>query len=352
MRYYKQIDTFRFFAALAVVVAHWLHFIPWIDGLRLGFIGVDLFFVISGFLISYQLLKLKDKNQSHKNSPTKAIISFLCRRSLRIFPLYFIVLILATIFNQGEIRDAFIYNFTYTSNFYFIQEQKWSSIFSHFWSLSVEEHFYLVWPILLLLIRRSLVPFLIVSIATFSLVFRYLSFTSTNDYFAVYIHTFSCLDLFMFGAMLSYLLHRNETQFLNFFSNKNIKILVLLGLLLTYSSLLMFSEESTYIWVFFRFIFGVFCAGLLALLVLGFKGRAALVFENKYLVYGGKLSYAIYLVHNFVPGMLIEIKKLEWPIVIEYIVYLSVTILFSMLLHRFVEMPIRNWSKTLKMTSY
>ncbi len=124
MRYYKQIDTLRFFAALGVLVAHWLHFIPWIDRLKLGFIGVDLFFVISGFLISHQLLKLKDKTQHSKTSLVKALFSFLTRRSLRIFPLYYFVLILATIFNQGEIREAFVFNFTYTSNFYFIQVQK------------------------------------------------------------------------------------------------------------------------------------------------------------------------------------------------------------------------------------
>ncbi len=196
--------------------------------------------------------------------------------------------------------------------------------------------------------RRSLLPFLILSIASFSLAFRHLSFISTSDYFTVYIHTFSCLDLFMFGALLAYFLHRDEAQFLRFFSDKRIRTFISVGLIIVYASLLIFHTESTYVWVFFRSIFGVLCAGFIALLVVGFKGGIGLMFEYKYLVYGGKLSYAVYLLHNFVPGMLIEIKKLEFPIFIEFMIYFIATILMSMLLHKFVESPIRKWSKGFK----
>jgi peptidoglycan/LPS O-acetylase OafA/YrhL len=156
----------------------------------------------------------------------------------------------------------------------------------------------------------------------------------------------------MFGAILSYFLYRDEDQFLSFFSSNHIKILILLGLLFTYFSLLIFRAENVYMWVFFRSIFGVFCAGFIGLLVVGFKGIAVFVLENKYLVYGGKLSYAIYLLHNFLPGMLIEIKKFELPVFIEFIIYFIVTILLSMLIHRFIEMPIRKWSKKLQIVNY
>lgn len=309
--------------------------------MKLGFVGVDFFFVISGFLISYQLFRLNDSVSEGRIKPLVSIKHFLIRRGLRIFPAYYLVVILATIFNKGEIRDAFLYNISYTSNFYFIHVQNWSSTFSPFWSLSVEEHFYLFWPIALLLLRKRFIPFLILGIVLFSVAFRYFSFVSTGDYFTVYIHTLSCLDLFMYGGALAYYLYTSRQHFLNFFSKPPVKFAILIGIALCYLSVVVFDESNLYAWVFFRIIFGLLCAGLLALLVVGFKGLAKRVFEHKWLVYGGKLSYSIYLLHNFVPGILIALKKIGLPIGLEFLIYFIVTVLLSWILHRFVEKPIR-----------
>ena len=341
MTYYKQIDSFRFFAAFAVLTTHWLHSLPATKILELGFIGVDFFFVVSGFLISYQLFELSKSVSEKKISLIKAIRNFVIRRGLRIFPLYYLILILATSFNEGEIRDAFLYNVSYTSNFYFIKIQYWTSTFSHFWSLSVEEHFYLVWPMVLLIAKRKFIPFLILVITITSIAFRYFSFTNTPDFFTVHIHTLSCLDLFMFGAILAYFLFRFKDEFLQFFSRKIVKNAIVAGLLLSYAALLVFHDVEVFKWVFFRSLFGIFSAGLIGLLVIGFKGTAKTIFENKWLILGGKLSYAIYLLHNFVPGILLEIKKLDLPIGVEFIIYFIFTVLLSYLLNKAVEKPIR-----------
>lgn len=316
--------------------------------MKLGFIGVDFFFVISGFLISYQLLDLNNSIQAKKVSPFKAIGNFIVRRGLRIFPLYYTILILVTLFNKGEIREAFFHNLTYTTNFYFIKVQSWSSTFSHFWSLSVEEHFYLIWPILLLFVKRRMMLFIMLGIAIFSLAFRYFSFTTTYDYFSVYIHTLSCLDLFMMGAILAYFLYHYKDQFLNFFSRKSVKFFILAGFTLTYLSILLYPNENVYVWVFFRTGFGLFCAGLIGLLVIGFKGIVGRIFEHRWLILGGKLSYAIYLLHNFVPGILLEIKKLELPTAVEFLIYFVATVLLSMLVHKVIEKPARRLGQRFK----
>lgn len=112
MDYYKQIDSFRFFAAFAVAVSHWLHYIPVVEDLKLGYVGVDFFFVISGFLISYQLIDLNKAVSEGRVGVGKGIFNFILRRGLRIFPLYYFVLLLATAFNDGAIREVFIYNIT------------------------------------------------------------------------------------------------------------------------------------------------------------------------------------------------------------------------------------------------
>lgn len=132
MTYYKQIDSFRFFAAFIVLTAHWLHDSSIVSQLKLGNIGVDFFFVISGFLISSKLFELKDSTYSNPINIKTAIAIFYFKRILRIFPLYYVVLFFGTLFNHGEIREAFIHNLTYTTNFYFITTQHWPSNFGHF----------------------------------------------------------------------------------------------------------------------------------------------------------------------------------------------------------------------------
>ena len=316
--------------------------------MKLSFIGVDFFFVISGFLISYQLFELRNSIEHNKVSFFKAVRNFIVRRGSRIFPLYYLILILATLFNHGEIRDAFIYNLTYTSNFYFIKVQHWGSIFSHFWSLSVEEHFYFVWPFIVLLARRNFVLPIILTIALLSIFFRYFSFTNTYDYLTVHIHTISCLDLFMVGTGLAYFLFHFKNRFIAFFSKKIVKVTILLGLAISYSALFLIEDSPIFTWVFFRTIFGIFCTGFIGLLVIGFKGLAGNIFEHKWLITGGKLSYSIYLLHNFVPGILLEIKKLELPTIIEFIIYFVCTVLLSMLLHRIIEKPARKFGQKFK----
>ena len=148
--YFKQIDSLRFFAVFLVLISHWLFGLPFVEKLKLGTIGVELFFVISGFLISLQLYKYKLEIDTKISSLKNTIKVFYIRRILRIFPLYYFVLIVATLINKGELMDAVVWNFSYTTNFYFIKIQHWPGIFSQFWSVSVEEHFYIFWPLIVL----------------------------------------------------------------------------------------------------------------------------------------------------------------------------------------------------------
>jgi peptidoglycan/LPS O-acetylase OafA/YrhL len=109
--------------------------------------GVDLFFVLSGFLITGILLKTKSRPHYFRN--------FIVRRALRIFPLYylslaiFLFVIPSVIATQSfELpRSNQFYLWTYTSNVYMSWTNAWSfGPLDHFWSLAVEEHFYLIWP--------------------------------------------------------------------------------------------------------------------------------------------------------------------------------------------------------------
>jgi len=123
--------------------------------------GVDLFFVLSGFLITDILIRTKSKPNYFRN--------FIARRSLRIFPLYFASLAIGLwlipkqlggqSFEQARQEQAYLW--TYTSNIRVSWLNEWCfGPFDHFWSLAVEEHFYLIWPaIVLLLTTKRLIWF-------------------------------------------------------------------------------------------------------------------------------------------------------------------------------------------------
>lgn len=348
MKYFKQIDSFRFFAAFSVLLAHWLHNNPTISKLRLGTIGVDFFFVVSGFLITYQLFQLRQHIQQKEVSIGKALRNFTFRRALRIIPLYLVVVLIATFFNKGSLMDDLVYNLTYTSNFHFIELQKWNSLTSHFWSLSVEEHFYIVWPIVILSSRKSLVLPIAIGLIIFSVGFRQVHFMIEKDHFTAGIHTLSCLDLFMFGSILAYFYHFKTKQFITAFSNPKIRFPFVIIILATYLLIILLPYSATFIWVYSRFFLALISALLIGLLITGFKGKLGSFFENKWLVLGGKLSYAIYLIHNFVPGILLEIKKLELPLFIEVLIFFTATVCFSYILNKSIELPMRKLGNRFK----
>ena len=101
-------------------------------------------------------------------------------------------------------------------------------------------------------------------------------------------------------------------------------------------------------WVFQRFFFGFFYFFLLGFFVKGIKGKVGIILENKVLVRLGKLSYCIYLIHNFIPGILLPIKEIGLPIQLEFCIYLIVTILLSKILFRIIEKPARDLNRYFK----
>ncbi|HET9751398.1 MAG TPA: acyltransferase [Myxococcales bacterium] len=121
-----------------------------------GVLGVDLFFVLSGFLITGLLVDAKDGPNYFRN--------FYARRTLRIFPLYYLVLALLFIvlpfawplspaLEEARAHQAWLW--TYTANFYIAARASWALTYvSHFWSLAIEEHFYLFWPLVVFSFQR------------------------------------------------------------------------------------------------------------------------------------------------------------------------------------------------------
>lgn len=144
------LDTLRAVAILMVMLYHLGGFLP--EGLhgvgRYGWMGVDLFFVLSGYLIGSQLLK------PYRVAERPSLREFYRRRAYRILPAYLVVLLLYVAWpawREAAMLPPLWQMLTFTSNLFFDPHHR---AFSHSWSLCVEEHFYLVLPLLVLWMMR------------------------------------------------------------------------------------------------------------------------------------------------------------------------------------------------------
>src|SRR5688572_1813273 len=152
--YYPSLDVLRGIAITIVFFYHTFHFIP-IFGF--GWMGVDLFFVLSGFLIT-DLLLVTPKNGNYFRN-------FYMRRFLRIFPLYYLVLFVFFFLSPNFFspQNMHEFDFYHQNQFWFwTQLQNWFFVskglgplpyVTHLWSLAIEEQFYLIWPVLLFLVK-------------------------------------------------------------------------------------------------------------------------------------------------------------------------------------------------------
>ncbi|WP_353256594.1 acyltransferase [Hyphomonas sp.] len=167
----------------------------------IGWSGVDLFFVLSGFLITGLLYDAKGKPHYFKN--------FYARRTLRIFPLYYfaavVVIILAVITGYGILGGSNpIWVLLYVGNFQMAIEGG-GSILDHFWSLAIEEQFYLLWPMIVLSLSRGKLMLVAAAMIVISPLVRTLLVLNDALELAVYVLTPARMDGLAFGALIALL---------------------------------------------------------------------------------------------------------------------------------------------------
>ena len=146
--YLRQLDSVRTIAVAMVIATHWIPKATtfWFN----GGMGVKVFFVLSGFLITGILLDARGQADQSGVGRTAVLKNFYARRFLRIFPLFYATLALTFLLGVPTVRQFIWWLMFYLGNVLLALHGQWLSGIAHFWSLAVEEQFYLVWPVLIL----------------------------------------------------------------------------------------------------------------------------------------------------------------------------------------------------------
>jgi peptidoglycan/LPS O-acetylase OafA/YrhL len=293
-----QLDGLRGIAIVLVLVHH-LWPLP-AGSPPLGHWGVSLFFVLSGFLITRLLLDARrriDAGTSHR----REIGVFFARRAIRIFPPYYALLLIVWLLEVRRIDERFWWHATYLSNWMLANPVNWQQggFDRHWWSLAVEEQFYLVWPWLILLVPRRAVAWVIAGAVLIGPAWR-LVFTQAGwPWGWSNFPTPANADLLAMGGLVA-LLWRIEAV-----RRSSVLWWALVATGGAVTLLLELGGDGGLIWKAVAGPTGLALAfaGATALAARGLSGPVGTLLAGRPLVYLGTISYAMYLVHVFLGGL-------------------------------------------------
>lgn len=331
LRYMPQLDGLRTLAVLAVFFEHWevaqKRFFRWVEW---GHLGVWLFFVLSGFLITDILLKSKAPIEAGRQSSWESARIFYIRRFLRILPVYYLTL-LVTALCIHDVRHLFLWHVTYTTDFWTALHPGAYPYGIHFWTLAIEEQFYLAWPWIILLIpRRLLTPVALASLAI-GVSYRALYQAGAlghSNIAALGLPILGNIDKFAFGALLaivSQMPNRDYVQWLG-------RLCFWIGLpaVLVMEALYARNPNSRPVAMFSSACAGLFFTGVIAGAARGFRGPLGDSLQSPLLVYPGKISYGLYLFHPFVPLIFVALHfPLPHSVWLRFPIYALATLIIA-----------------------
>ena len=349
----KRLDILRC-AAVIAVMCH--HSGPYHKGIiplfeKIGWAGVDLFFVLSGFLISGLLFCEYKKHQQIN------ITRFLIRRGFKIYPSFYVFLVGAGIAARLFARNMASTTTDYLHEAFFVQNY-FPGIWGHTWSLAVEEHFYILLPIFLLLLARyspnrenpfKVIPRVFVGVAIVSVVSRalFLLVAQPNIFLGLsYRATNSRMDALFFGVLLGYLHHFHVAQLSAFVESNRVGVAILsFGLL----SIPLFVARETGAFVVMGFTGMYLGFGGLLLLSL-YIGRTIPPRLHRIpsiigscMAFLGAYSYSVYLWHVPMSFWTPAIAQRAFHIVLSpwtaFFAYISASFVLGIFMARVVEFP-------------
>jgi len=355
------LDGIRAIAFLLVFSVH-------TDYIYIGWVGVQLFFVLSGFLITDILLRMKEKFGA-----SDFFKKFYGRRFLRIFPLYYFYLLVMFIVTSALIyydyrvaymerfKDhlpyalAYIYNFFNASPAY--DGESW--LIGHLWSLSVEEQFYLFWPLVIFLTPKKHLKKLFVGAIAIGFLFRLavsalykfsdsVPFLYPNMSVVIYVLPFSYLDAFGLGAYITrFEIPKARWQFVAL-----LILLPIVGFATTYFSTGEFGVSTALGFAYplnkdFKQVWGYSYISYLCVLLIYLVVREKLFLrflDNKFISYLGKISYGLYVYHFAIVWFVRRIRDFGIPEPVAkpltLVISAILTYIVASLSYKYLEKPI------------
>ena len=316
-KYFKELNSLRFIGFIGIFFGHVffsnspeiinskIYATLFSYGKILGFISIDSFFVLSSFLITWKALEEIEFTSKFQFK------NFLIRRSLRIWPLYFLIVFIGFLLE-------------YVKSYYFLESEKLPSLWNFIlfilnfniiengynflffmvfmWSISVEEQFYVFWAIILKWFNKYLfgISFLIIITSLFFRVYF------INDSLSLNFHTLSALGNFGIGALTAILAFKH-THFINKLQSlsKN-KILFFYGTIFTFFILMPALLENDFFIVIQRVLFSIFFSFII--LEQSYCDNSIVKFSSiKYFNFFGKISYGLYCYHGIMITIVLQI---------------------------------------------
>lgn len=355
-----ELDGLRGFALLLIIVFHYGNnqiiltenpssFVVQFSKLS-SFTGtsLDLFFVLSGYLIGNILLK----NKKSKNY----FRTFYIRRFLRIIPPVFLLLLTYELIKKLEIDDpeGFLFAneiplwtyFAFVQNYAMALSDSYGArILTPTWSLGVEEQFYAILPAIVFFIRKRSLPYIFIMLIVLAPVFRFF----TSSMYMEYLPFQMRMDSLFLGVLVAYLLKEKKLKE----KIKNNAILLYFCLFACLCLVIVLSYTNK-VGVLYHTLFN-FVYALLLLSSLTYQtGVLGKVLRSKLLRFFGLVSYGVYLFHQLISGVLhslildsqprlATISEL-WVTVLSF----GTTVVFSYFLHLFIERPFIRWGHQFK----
>ena len=354
-KYLPSIDSLRALAVLAVIIYHVdVNYLPG------GFLGVDLFFVLSGYLISSLIIK------EYKKTGSLNLYNFYIRRARRLLPaVYFmitVVLVVIVMFNGVLLKKSHldaIFGYIYSSNWWYIFHKLdyfdsfgSQSPFKHLWSLAIEEQFYMIFPLLFLLINRKKKDkdgfyklnrnflYVILGVILVSLIAHIILFDINNIsriYFGTDTRAFSLL-VGVVGAIL-YPMDKLNTK-ITPQENLVYSVVSLISIAALITIMIYTSEYNT--WLYRG---GFLLVAILGIIIIISSGKQhtimAKLLSFKPVVFIGKISYSLYLWHFPVLVLTTPVSEIGKPNIFFVVLRVILTFILAIISYALVETPIR-----------